>query len=88
MEAMATGLPVVTTRIMGIPELVEDGRSGLLVAPGRPEELAAALRRLLEEPGLRPALGAHGRAKVLADFGIAEAVDRLRARFAPAGAPA
>ena len=36
MEAMALGIPVVSTRIMGIPELIEDGRSGLLVSPGRP----------------------------------------------------
>ena len=46
MEAMATGRPVVATRITGIPELVEDGVSGFLVAPGSVEQLVGALERL------------------------------------------
>jgi colanic acid/amylovoran biosynthesis glycosyltransferase len=68
MEAMAMGVPVVTTRIAGIPELVEDGRGGLLVAPGRADELAAALRRLLLDAELRHGLAAGGRDKVLSEF--------------------
>ena len=50
MEAMAAGLPVVTTRIAGIPELVEDGEEGLLVRPGRADDLEAALARLAADP--------------------------------------
>ena len=57
MEAMSTGLPVVSTRIAGIPELVEDGTTGLLVAPGRQAELASALELLLD-PALRSRLAA------------------------------
>jgi len=53
MEALALGLPVVATHVGGIPELVEPGREGLLVPPGRPAELAAALVRLLTDPDLR-----------------------------------
>ncbi len=53
MEAMATGLPVVTTSIAAIPELVVDGVSGAVVPPGRPERVAAALSRLAADPALR-----------------------------------
>jgi glycosyltransferase involved in cell wall biosynthesis len=77
MEAMATGLPVVTTRIMGIPELVEDGSAGLLVPPGRPDELAAALERLARDPAGRAAMGRAGRAKVVREYDIADAVESL-----------
>ena len=65
MEAMATGRPVVATRIMGIPELVEEGASGFLVAPGDIDELAGALGELAGFPGfagaLRPCRPAQGR---------------------------
>jgi glycosyltransferase involved in cell wall biosynthesis len=62
-EAMSQGTPVVATRVGGVPELVEDGVSGLLVEPGRPDELARALRALLDDPALRRRLG---RAAILA----------------------
>jgi colanic acid/amylovoran biosynthesis glycosyltransferase len=65
MEAMATGLPVIATRIMGIPELVEDGVSGLLVAPARSDQLADAIERLASQPDERAAMGAAGRHRVL-----------------------
>ncbi len=70
MEAMATGLPVVATQIAGIAELVEDGRSGRLVAPGRPDELAAALTAIAEDPELGHRMGRAGRARVVDDFEI------------------
>jgi glycosyltransferase involved in cell wall biosynthesis len=70
MEAMASGLPVATTRIAGIPELVEHDVSGLLVLPGDADALAAALSRLLAEPARRARMGAAGRAKVAAEFDI------------------
>jgi colanic acid/amylovoran biosynthesis glycosyltransferase len=65
MEAMATALPVVATRIAGIPELIEDGESGLLVAPARSDELADALARLAGSPELRSQLGQRGRRAVV-----------------------
>ncbi|HLH45686.1 MAG TPA: glycosyltransferase family 4 protein, partial [Acidimicrobiales bacterium] len=68
MEAMASGLPVVATRVAAIPELVRDGESGLLVAPGRTDLLAGALRRLIAEPAVRAAMGCAGRAAVEAGF--------------------
>lgn len=63
-EALSVGVPVVATSVGGVPEVVHDGENGLLVPPGRPEELAAAIRRLLEEPGLRERLAAGARPSV------------------------
>lgn len=57
MEAMAAGRPVVATAVGGVPELVQSGRTGLLVPPGAPRALAHALQRLLAEPALRAQLG-------------------------------
>ena len=47
LEAMAAGVPVVATRVEGIPEAIRDGRDGLIATPGDPQSLAAALRRLI-----------------------------------------
>ena len=60
-EAMACGVPVVATRVTGIPEAVEDGKTGRLLDPDRPEALADALAELLTNPSLRLAMGAAGR---------------------------
>lgn len=81
MEAMAQGMPVVSTRIMGIPELIEDGVSGLLVPPGDGEALQAALMRLAVEPDLRGRLGERAREHVVETFDIAREAERLHALF-------
>ena len=81
MEAMALEVPVVSTRIMGIPELVEDGVTGLLVAPGRVGPLADALERLLRDPELRARIGSAGRQKVLSDFDVNESARQLSTIF-------
>lgn len=95
MEAMACGLPVVSTRVSGIPELVRHGGSGLLVAPGDPGALAAALQRLAGDAGLRARMGDLGRARVAEAFGIDGTVAAMAALFResrragqPAPAPA
>ena len=67
-EAMSIGVPVVTTPVSGIPELVEDGRSALVVAQEDPEALAVALRRLHDHPELARRLGAAGQGVVLERF--------------------
>ena len=69
LEAMAAGLPVVSTRVGGIPEVVIDGETGILVPPNRPEALAEAITALAEDPALRKRLGAAGR-KRAADFSL------------------
>lgn len=83
MEAMAMELPVVATRIMGIPELVEHERSGLLVAPARPDELADALGRLLTDRELADRLGREGRKQVLARYNRDAATASLHALLSP-----
>lgn len=82
MEAMAMRLPVVSTRITGIPELVDDGRTGLLVAPGRADELAGALERLLVDPSLGRTLGSSARDKVVREFNTESSAEQLYALFA------
>jgi colanic acid/amylovoran biosynthesis glycosyltransferase len=81
MEAMACGLPVVAPRLMGIPELVEDGVSGTLVAPGHVDELAGALARQLADPKARRRMGAAGREKVLAEFEVGECARQVAERM-------
>ena len=82
MEAMAMELPVVATRITGVPELVEEGRSGLLVPPGRADALADALERVLRAPAeSRRAMGAAGRERVVAEFTPDRSAARLRELF-------
>jgi colanic acid/amylovoran biosynthesis glycosyltransferase len=78
MEAMALGVPVLTTRVMGIPELVEDGISGLVVAPGSRDELVAGLRRLIDDGPMREALGAAARQRVVAEFALSRSAVQLR----------
>jgi glycosyltransferase involved in cell wall biosynthesis len=64
LDAMACGLPCVGTRIEAVPEIVREGETGLLVPPGDPVALAAALERLLGDPTRARAMGAHGRARI------------------------
>lgn len=75
LDAMACGTPVVGTRAGGIPEAIEDGRTGLLVRPHHADELAAAIIRLLNDQSLRKRLGAAGRAHVEAEFSVEKMVE-------------
>lgn len=77
LEAMAMQVPVVSTRLSGIPEVIEDGLTGLLV-PSRDEEaLANALAKLLDDPDLRERLSQDGRKRVEERFDVRENVSRL-----------
>jgi glycosyltransferase involved in cell wall biosynthesis len=77
LEAMATGLPVVTTRVGGIPEIVDHGRSGFLVAPGDEHGLVRALRELVESAELRGRMGEEGRRIVETRFDAARTTAKL-----------
>jgi glycosyltransferase involved in cell wall biosynthesis len=81
MEAMAAKCPVVATRINGIPELIEDGVTGLLVAPGRPDLLANAVERIVAGPrqAERMALAAHE--KIKRDYNLRSIGPQLDAIF-------
>lgn len=70
MEAMAKELGVVATRVGGIPELVEDGVSGLLVNPGSADALAGAIRALAADPGMCHRHGTEGRRRVTAAYAV------------------
>ncbi len=83
-EALAMEIPVVATRVSGIPELVRDGATGLLVDPDDPAALAAALARLLADPGLSRRLAAAGRELVVAEFNSQRSAARLLELFAGA----
>ena len=72
LEASASGLPVVSTRIPGPVDFVLDGETGILVPPNDPEALAQALGRLVRDPGLRGRMGAAGRQRVLERFTLNE----------------
>lgn len=82
MEAMATGLPVVTTRIAGIPELVEHGVSGLVLPPGDLEALVGGLDRLFSDPSQCAEMGRAGQAKVTADYDLMQEAAWLAKLFA------
>ena len=81
-EAAACGLPVVVGRSGGAPETVQDGRTGVVVAPDDPPAVADAVRTLLLDPGRAAALGAAGRAYVGARFGAGAVRTTLRAALA------
>lgn len=81
MEAMACRLPVVTTEISGIPELVRHDHNGLLVPQQDPEALALALAHLLDNPAIRQRLGQTGRETIAQRFSSSHASHRLKALF-------
>jgi glycosyltransferase involved in cell wall biosynthesis len=81
LEAMSAGLPIVGVRALAIPELVEDGRSGLLVEPGDSAALADAMARLLADEPLRASMGAAGRFDVQA-HALPSVVSRLEELYA------
>ncbi|HYA67454.1 MAG TPA: glycosyltransferase, partial [Acidimicrobiales bacterium] len=76
MEAAASALPVVATDIRGCRQVVDDGRTGILVALRDPEGLADAVERLAGDPALRRAMGRAGRTKALAEFDDRQVVAR------------
>ena len=81
LEAMAAGLPIVSTQVGTIPEIVQDGAEGLLIAPRDRPALTQALIRLLSDSELRTRMGARGRARVQSEFDRPVVVKRLVAEL-------
>ena len=75
------GIPTVSTYVSGIPELIQDGQSGLLVREKDPVALADGLQRLLQDRELGARLGKNARQKVLSEFDIEKNARRLTALF-------
>jgi glycosyltransferase involved in cell wall biosynthesis len=78
LEAMLASLPIVATRVSSIPEIVADGRTGVLVPPDDPPALAAAVRRVLADPA---EYGQRGHTRALAEFSVARMADRTLAVY-------
>jgi glycosyltransferase involved in cell wall biosynthesis len=81
LEAMCTGLPVIATAVGGVPEMVVDGVTGLLVPPGDPEAMARALDQLAADPARRAAMGTQGRKRALS-FSIERSVNAFAEIYA------
>jgi len=85
LEAMAAGLPVMSSPVGGVEEIVDHGRAGVLVAPGDVDALARAMTALLADPSKLASLAAAGRARAVSHFDLATNVGRLRSWYeAPA----
>lgn len=76
LEAQATATPVIATRVGGVPEVIDDGETGLLCDPHSPDDLTVALNRLSDDEELRTNLGERGRAAVEADYSWSTLYDR------------
>ena len=74
LEAMASGLPVVATRVGGTPEVVVEGETGLLVPPSSPDELAQAILNLLQDSELRRQMGEKARQRIKQHFDIRQMI--------------
>ena len=85
MEAMAIGVPVVASRVAGIPELVEDGVTGLLFTPSDWDELASRIDFLLRDQGVRDRLTNQAKAKVVTEFDTRKSAKQLAALFSNPG---
>lgn len=77
LEAMAAAVPVLATRVGSLPEVIDSGRDGVLVAPGDPQALAREMNRLIADPRLAAGIGHAGRITCEARFDMARVADRL-----------
>lgn len=84
LQAMAGGKPVVATKVGGVPEVVKDGITGILVPPSNPQEMASAIMRIFRDPQMRRMMGEEGR-KRAEKFDIKIAIDSLETLYTKGG---
>src|SRR5207237_8126719 len=82
-EALASGRPVVATRVGGVPDVVRDGEDGFLVEPGDVEQLAERLALLPRDPELRERMGRAGRERVLPRYAVDRLIDGVDKLYRP-----
>ncbi len=80
-EALAVETPVIATDLEGMPELIADGETGLLVPPRNPEAMAQAILRVLENPARAQAMARAGRKRVESSFSLEAKLDRTEALY-------
>jgi glycosyltransferase involved in cell wall biosynthesis len=87
LEAMCASLPVVAASVGGIPEMVVDGQTGLLVPARDPEGMAGALLALAHDPGRRKAMGEAGRNLVASSFSLGRSVSAIENVYSESATP-
>src|SRR5262249_11805700 len=87
-EAMLAGLPIAATRVSAVPEIVADGETGLLVAPGDTAALGTAIGDLLTDPARARSLGAAGLARARTEFSVSRMADATAAVYERLSRPA
>lgn len=80
-EAMAYGVATIASRVGGVPEIIEDGVSGIIVPPGDARALAAAIARLHDVPGLRAELGRQGTERIRRAFRVEDTIEKTAALY-------
>ena len=81
LEAMAAGLPIVAAKVGGVPEMIENGKSGILVEPQNPQELVAAIKKIIADDNLRKFLGDNALIAVKEKFFLAEMLEKTKELF-------
>ncbi|ETN93142.1 Glycosyltransferase KanE [Gammaproteobacteria bacterium MOLA455] len=81
MEAMACGVPVISTRLVGIADLIEDGKTGLLAEPNDADDLSEKIGRLISDKSLRDRFSESGREKVKSEFDLSHCLESLLNKF-------
>ena len=81
MEAMACGVPVISTRLVGITDLIDDGETGLLAEPNDADDLAVKIQRLINDKSLRDRFAISGREKVESQFDLSNCLEPLLGKF-------
>lgn len=83
LEAMAAGLPVVATRVGGVPEIIQDGFTGLLVSPQDHEALAHAVLQVMQDPVLAARIGRAGQQRIRSHFGLDRLISEIEQLYTP-----